>query len=59
MRIGRRVERRFWTVKRIRQGSPLLFNLLIADMEDGLGKDEVGGEVGGKKLKVLRYADDL
>lgn len=46
VRIGGRVGRKFWIVKGVRQGcplSPLLFNLLIADIEEGLGKDEVGG----------------
>lgn len=33
--------------------SPLPFNLLITDIEEGLGKDEVGGN----KLKILGYAD--
>lgn len=40
-----RIRGRVWTEKGVRQGcplSPLLFNLSIANMEEGLGKDEVG-----------------
>jgi len=33
---------------------------MIGDIEEGLGRDEIGGvRLGGKKLKVLGYADDL
>lgn len=56
-----RVGKKFWTEKG--QGcplSPMLFNFIIADIEKGLGKDDVGGvRLGEKKLKVLGYADDL
>lgn len=39
--------------------SSLLFNVL-EDIEEALGKDKVGGvKIGGEKLKVLGYADDL
>lgn len=41
MRVGNRVGKKFWTEKGVKQGcplSPLLFNLLIADMEEGLGR---------------------
>lgn len=47
----------------MRQGcplSPFLFNVLIGDIEEALGRDKVGGvRIGGEKLKVLGYADDL
>lgn len=37
----------------------MLFNLLIANIEQGLRNDEVGGvKLGGRK-KVLGYTDDL
>lgn len=40
--------------------SPFLFNILIGDIKEALGRDKVGGvRIGGEKLKVLGYADDL
>lgn len=55
--------KRCWTTKGVRQGcplSPMLFNVLIADIERELGRDGIRGiTVGGKKLRVLGYADDL
>lgn len=41
VRIGKRVEENFWTAKGVRQGcplSPLLFNILLADMEEEMGR---------------------
>lgn len=40
-RIGKRVEENFWTAKGVRQGcplSPLLFNILLADIEEEMGR---------------------
>lgn len=40
--------------------SPLLFNVMIDDIEKALGRDKVEGvKIGGEKLKVLAYANDL
>lgn len=40
--------------------SSLLFNVVIADIEKELGKDEVGRvRIGTEKLRVLDYTDDL
>ena len=61
VRIGEKVKKKFWTEKKVRQEcplSPMLFNLLIG--EEGLRKNEVGGvKLGGRKLKVLGYTDNL
>lgn len=40
-RIGKRVEENFWTAKGVRQGcplSPLLFNILLADIQEEMGR---------------------
>lgn len=53
----------FWMARGMRQGCPLsslLFNLLIADMEEGIRNLRWGGiELGGRKMYLLAYADDV
>ena len=53
----------FCTGKGVRQGcplSPMLFNLLIADMEEELRKGKWGGvQVGQKRICTSAYADDV
>jgi len=47
----------------VRQGcqlSPIIFNLLIADLEEVMGKIKWGGvNLGGKRIYTLAYADDI
>lgn len=40
--------------------SPMLFNMIIADIEEGLEKDDIGrAKLEKKKIKVFGYADVL
>ncbi|CAK9832677.1 Retrovirus-related Pol polyprotein from type-1 retrotransposable element R2 (Fragment) [Anthophora retusa] len=63
VRVGKKEGSSFWTVKGVRQGcplSPILFTLLLADMEEELKKGGWGGvKVGGEKVYTLAYADDI
>ena len=63
VRVGEETEEEFWTGRGVRQGcplSPLLFNLLISDLEEVMGRVKWGGvKVGGVKVCTLAYADDL
>lgn len=46
IRVGKEVGESFWTVRGVRQGcplSPLLFNVLLADLEEEIEKGRWGG----------------
>lgn len=53
----------FWTARGVRQGcrlSPVLFNLLIADMEKEMRKIKWGGvKLGEDRVNTLAYSDDM
>lgn len=65
VRVGGKMGEKFWTVRDVldRQGcplSPLLFNLLMAELEEGLRKGRWGGvRLGEEKIYSLAYADDV
>lgn len=63
VRVEGRVGEGFWIARGVRQGcplSPLLFNILISNVEEVLGKIKWGGiSLGGKKFYTLAYADDM
>lgn len=63
VRVGGEVGERFWTARGVRQGcplSPMLFNLLTANLEERMGKVKWGGvKVKGERIYSLSYADDM
>lgn len=63
VRIGNERGECFWTARGVRQGcpiSPLLFNLLTADLEEEMGKIKWGGvKIGKERIYTLSYADDI
>ncbi|XP_077280504.1 uncharacterized protein LOC143907534 [Temnothorax americanus] len=63
VRVGEEMGERFWTGRGVRQGcplSPILFTLLLADIDDELKKGGWGGiKLGGRKIYTLAYADDI
>jgi len=63
VKIREKIGEGFWTARGVRQGcllSPLLFNVLIADLEEELGKVRWGGiRLGGEVIFSLAYADDV
>lgn len=63
IRVRGEIGQSFWTTRWARQGcplSPLLFNILTANLEEGMRRVKWGGvRVGGEKLYTLSYADDI
>lgn len=63
VRVGEKLGETFWMGRGLMQGcplSPILFSLLMADLEEKLEKRGKGGVVLGKgRLYSLAYADDV
>jgi len=63
VRVRGQMGKGFWTARGVRQGcplSPLLFNLLLADLEEEMGKIKWGGiKIGERRVYTLSYADDM
>lgn len=62
IKVGEKCTRKFWIGKGLRQRcplSPLLFLILIADVEDFLRKRGNGVYIGRSRIYTLAYADDL
>jgi hypothetical protein len=62
VRAGEELGGNFWTARGVRQGcplSPMLFNILLADLEE-MRKVKWGGiRLGKRRVYSLAYADDL
>ena len=63
VRIREEKGEEFWTGRGLRQGfplSPLLFSILLADLEEKMEKKGKGGVIlGNKRIYSLAYADDV
>lgn len=63
MRVGGKTGEEFWTARGLRQVcslSPIIFNILITDIEDEMAKGGWGGiMIGGEKIYTLSYTDDI
>lgn len=57
VRVGGMTERSFWTARGVRQGcllSSVLFNIVIADLEEEMGRIKWGGiRIGERKIYML------
>lgn len=63
VRVREETGEEFWTGRGVRQGcplSPLLFNVLISDLEEEMGRVKWGEvKVGEERMYTLAYADDI
>lgn len=63
VKVRRKLEENFWTARGVRQGcplSPMLFNIMIADLKDMMGRVKWGRiEVEKRRIYSLVYADDV
>lgn len=62
MKVEKELKERFWRGRGVTQSCPLsllLFNILLADMEEELRKIKWGGEIRLGGEYCLAYADDV
>lgn len=58
VRIGKEMGKGFWMAREVTHGCPLnpiLFNIILADFEEEMGR----GEIAGGRVYTLTYANDL
>lgn len=63
VRVGEEISEEFCTAREVRQDcplSPFFFNILLADLEEVMGKVKWGGvRLTGERVYTLTYADDI
>jgi len=63
VRVGTEIGESFWTARGVRQEcplSPLLFNIVLADLEEEMGRVKWRGvKLGERRIYTLAYADDV
>lgn len=60
VRVGDETGEKFLTGKGVRQGSPLLFSVLMADLEETMGKDKWRRvKLREERIYTLQYANDI